>query len=276
MSSEKGGPRRVLPKASVHPEFLGWTYIEWGKMALPTVLGLYFSVYALPGALQSLGFASMIEVAVVSIIAILGSPGHLTASKFVAQRVNHAVRQPVMLHDRNLDESLIEQPENDSRLRSVLNMLPLRIFPFNKAPADPDIIEGQQRAQNIVPVERAYRGEYAIECEDGSFIGAIRVTPANMSTADSAHWRQQVNQLASVITSAVDYDAQFDEIMRAVDYHDRLDTYRKRTSDLRQRALELDGLALRRARSRAPTRSAARAYWRPRRLPISPRNAPPL
>ena len=135
--------------------------------------------------------------------------------------------------------SSIDQPENDTKLRKALNALPLRMFPFNHAPVDPDIAEGNQRAQDIVPVEKAYRGEYAIECDDGSFIGAIRVTPANMSTSDGDHWRQQVNQLASIITSAVDYDAQQAEIMRAVDYRDRLNTYRKRASDLRQRALEL-------------------------------------
>jgi len=240
MSTDKDGPRRVLPNVSVHPEFLGRTYIEWGKMALPTVLGLYFSVYVLPGALQPLGFVGTGVIALTSLIAILGSPGHMTAGEFVEKRINHLIRQPVMLHDRNPEESNIEQPENESTLRSILNEVPLRTFPFNKTPVDPDVAEGNQRAQEIVPAKRAYRGEYAIECEDGSFIGAIRVTPANMSTADGAKWRQQVNQLASIITSAVDYDAQLDEIMRAVDYRDRLETYRKRTSDLRQRALELD------------------------------------
>lgn len=240
MSADKDGTRRVLPDVSVHPEFLGRTYIEWGKVALPTVLGLYFSVYVLPGEFQPIGFAGTVVVAFVSLTAVLGSPSHLKAGEWVEQRVNYLIRQPVMLHDKNPEESNIEQPENESRLRSLLNALPLRTFPFNHTPADPDVAEGDQRAQDIVPVERAYRGEYAIECEDGSFIGAIRVIPANMSTADGAKWRQQVNQLASIITSAVDYDAQQAEIMRAVDYRDRLETYRKRASDLRQRALELD------------------------------------
>jgi hypothetical protein len=137
----------------------------------------------------------------------------------------------------------IDQPENGTRLRSVLDMLPLRSrFLSNRfydAPVDPDAVEGGQRAQDIAPIERAYRGEYAIECEDGSFIGAIRVTPANLSTSDSSKWKQNVQDLATVITSAVSFDAQMAETMRAVDYRDRLEDYRERTSDLRQRALEL-------------------------------------
>lgn len=137
----------------------------------------------------------------------------------------------------------IEQPENETRLRSVLSALPLRSRLFSNryydVPVDPDAVEGGQRAQDITPIKKAYRGEYALEREDGSFIGAIRVTPANLSTSDSGEWKQNVLQLASIITSAVNFDAEMAEIMRAVDYRDRLETYRERTSDLRQRALEL-------------------------------------
>jgi hypothetical protein len=137
----------------------------------------------------------------------------------------------------------IDQPENETRLRSVLNALPLRSRLFSNrfydAPVDPDVVEGDQRPQDITPIKKAYRGEYAIECEDGSFIGAIRVTPANLSTSDSGEWKQNVLQLATIITSSVSFDAQMAETMRAVDYRDRLEAYRERTSDLRQRALEL-------------------------------------
>jgi hypothetical protein len=139
--------------------------------------------------------------------------------------------------------SNIDQPENETRLRSVLDALPLRSRflgnRFYDAPVDPDVVEGGQRAQDIAPIEKAYRGEYAIECEDGSFIGAIRITPANLSTADGGAWHQNVVQLASILTSAVSFDAQMAETMRAVDYRSRLEDYRERTSDLRQRALEL-------------------------------------
>ena len=129
----------------------------------------------------------------------------------------------------------IDQPENETRLRSVLDALPLRSRLFSNriydAPADPDVVEGGQRAQDVVPIKKAYRGEYAIECDDGSFIGAIRVTPANLSTSDRSEWKQNVLQLASVITSTVSFDAQMADIMRAVDYRDRLEAYRERTSD---------------------------------------------
>ena len=229
------GPRRVLPDVSVHPEFLGRTYIEWGKMALPTVLSLYVSVYVLPSTLQMYGFGLTIGVFVTTTVAILGSPSHLSAGEFIEQRLTHALYQPVMLHDSHPERDTVEQPENSGRLNSLATT-----FPFSKLPfVNTEVAEGDQRAQDIVPVERAFRGEYAIECEDGSFVGAIKVRPANMSTADTGDWSQQVNQLASIITSAVDYDAQQAEIMRSVDYQERLDHYRERTGDLRQRALEL-------------------------------------
>ena len=104
MSHDKSGTRRVLPDVSVHPEFLGRTYIEWGKVALPTVLGLYLTVFALSGALQLYGIGLTLTVAMGSMIAILGSPGHLTAGQFIEQRINHHVRQPAMLHDRQYPE----------------------------------------------------------------------------------------------------------------------------------------------------------------------------
>ncbi|HET7323962.1 MAG TPA: hypothetical protein VFJ06_06505, partial [Halococcus sp.] len=77
-----GKDRRVLPNVSVHPEFLGRTYIEWGKMALPTIAGLYLTVYILPGTLQLYGIVLTLGIAAFSAIAILGSPGHLTAGQF--------------------------------------------------------------------------------------------------------------------------------------------------------------------------------------------------
>ena len=104
MSPDKTGSRRVLPDVSVHPEFLGRTYIEWGKVALPTVLGLYLTVFALPGPLQLYGIGLTLTVAVGSMVAILGSPGHLTAGQFIEQRINYHVRQPAMLHDRHYTE----------------------------------------------------------------------------------------------------------------------------------------------------------------------------
>ena len=204
-------------------------------MALPTVLSLYVSVYVLPSTLQAYGFLLTVSVFVITTVAILGSPGHLSAGEFVEQLLTHALHQPAMLHDAHPDHDTVAQPQNDSLLNSVTTTAPFSRLPF----VDTDVAEGDQRAQDIVPVKRAYRGEYAIECEDGSFVGAIKVTPANMSTADTGDWRQQVTQLASIITSAVDYDAQQAEIMRSVDYQDRLEFYRKRTGDLRQRALEL-------------------------------------
>ena len=109
MSPDKSENRRVLPSVSVHPEFLGRTYIEWGKIALPTVLGLYFSVYVLPGTLQMFGFVLTLAIAAISVIAVVGSPTHLTAGEFVEQRVNHHIRQPVMLHERQYPEDQTDE-----------------------------------------------------------------------------------------------------------------------------------------------------------------------
>ena len=109
MSAGKDGTRRVLPDVSVHPEFLGRTYIEWGKMALPTIAGLYLTMFVVPGALQLYGIGLTVAIAVVSVVAILGSPGHLTAGEFIEQRINYHVRQPAMLHDRHY----AEREEND-------------------------------------------------------------------------------------------------------------------------------------------------------------------
>lgn len=102
--SDGNGDRRVLPDVSVHPEFLGRTYIEWAKMALPTIAGLYLTVYILPGVLQPYGLVATIAVAAFSLAAILGSPDHLTAGQFLEQRINYHVHQPTMLHDRHYEE----------------------------------------------------------------------------------------------------------------------------------------------------------------------------
>ena len=104
MSADRGESRRVLPDVSVHPEFLGRTYIEWGKIALPTIAGLYLTMFVLPGALQLYGIGLTLTMAMLSVIAILGSPRHLTAGQFIEQRINYHVRQPAMLHDRHYPE----------------------------------------------------------------------------------------------------------------------------------------------------------------------------
>jgi hypothetical protein len=104
MSGGKDGTRRVLPDVSVHPEFLGRTYIEWGKMALPTIAGLYLTTFVLSGIFQLYGLGLTVAIGAFSVVAILGSPGHLTAGQFIEQRINYHVRQPAMLHDRHYAE----------------------------------------------------------------------------------------------------------------------------------------------------------------------------
>ena len=122
----------------------------------------------------------------------------------------------------------IRQPEPDSRLRKFAQHNLVRSSPLGAGEYG--------GTQSEIGVSKAYRGEYAVQRNDGALLGAIRVTPAPMATKDEETWRKTVNNLAGILAAEVGYECQWFNPMRSVDYEGRRQSYRDRAYELRQQA----------------------------------------
>lgn len=90
------------------------------------------------------------------------------------------------------------------------------------------------RTQDLVQLSHPYRGECAIEDDDGSLIAAVEVEPANMALSDSDTWEKSVKSLADALANTVTYRAQWYSPMRSVDYDDRRTRYKDRELGVRR------------------------------------------
>lgn len=107
----------------------------------------------------------------------------------------------------------LEQPAPTSKLRRFAQLPGVKGSILGSGEYEP--------TQELIPLKKPYRQRYAIERDDGALIGAVRISPANMSLKDEDHWEQQVNRLARMLASTVEYPAQWYNPMRSVDFSDR-------------------------------------------------------
>ncbi|EMA52021.1 VirB4 family type IV secretion system protein [Halococcus salifodinae] len=222
--SSSGG-KRILSDFTLQPEIAGYSHFDILKLFAPTAIGLYATVLVVPPTFEMVGLVVTVGLALGTIVAVGATPSHLTAIEWVRRRFRHRTQQQIMLHDTDPDGSGIEQPTEQSVFARLVRSVSLGGHSTH------------QRAQDLIPLERPYHRTHAIEKRDGSMIGAIKITPSNMSTADDGLWATQVRQLAGVLTSAADYELQLCDLMRSVDYQSRAAAYETRANQLHKQAI---------------------------------------
>lgn len=106
-----------------------------------------------------------------------------------------------------------------------------------------------------IPVSKAYRNAYAIERDDGTLIGAIRITPASKSMVDDID--PDIQQFAANLSASTASEGMLVDIPRRVDYSARRDRYH----DLARRLDDSDSRVDRLEADLAEERAAVSNYY---------------
>lgn len=211
--------KRILSDFNEQVELLGYT-------AYQLVAGIIF--VAVPLALAPLFLSPLhglvLGAATIAVIGILFSatPKNTSPWGWAFQKAVARVQQSHIRHDKSPDwgaDERLAQPPATGLLERTARRVGLSTT---------------VRTQDAVPLTKPYAGSHAIERRDGALIGFIRVTPANMSTADPDEWEQQVKRYSDILVSAVDFPVEQYDTMHAVDYEDIYERWASRERDLRR------------------------------------------
>ncbi|MFD1648041.1 VirB4 family type IV secretion system protein [Haloarchaeobius litoreus] len=89
--------------------------------------------------------------------------------------------------------------------------------------------EDTSEVRYMTRLERVY--PFGIERTDGALVGAMRVTPANLSLEDDDAWSKAVQSFSEFVNANIDFPVNIYTTSRTVDRDDLVHTYRERLRD---------------------------------------------
>jgi len=224
--------RKILADYSEDPTVWGYSKVWLFIVLIPAMVMFRISASRLTGQTQLYGFGATVGLAALGILVTVASPGEMEARDYFAAIVSRHAHQQEMIHDTDPEESRLEQPKNDSLLGRITRLPLVRDWPVIGA--------GEYRpTQALVEHERPYRGEYAIQRDDGSLIAAIRILPIPLRLESEDAKRKVSRAVADALEAAVDYDAQWFSPTRVADFESRRTQWKDRA---REYQAEVDSL----------------------------------
>jgi hypothetical protein len=227
---------KVLENPGADREILGTSKLELVGAIVPgAVIWTMGQQFAPPGTRIPV-YLSALGAAGVGLAFVLAKRPEQTAREYVEEVVRNATHQEVMLFDNNPEDSGIAQPENTSRFARLGRLPGVSSLPYVGGAGDIDAKaedEGRMvRAQDIVQYERAFEGTPAIMTDEGTIVGAAKISPANMATRPEKAWERQAEVLANVLNTAASGSIQIADYMRDADYSDRITQWSERHDEL--------------------------------------------
>jgi hypothetical protein len=206
--------RRVPKKLGDSDEFWrGYTLDDLLVGGTPFIVAVLLTAYVIPPEYRYIGYALAFVGLLVGAVAVYATPDHMTASEWVSTYAHHFRRPEEVEHVRYDFESVREQTD----------------FPESGA------FEVGQRTQELTDVKRVHKDRDAVERLDGTFVGAVRVEPANMALATDRRWRENVSAFADFFNNSVEWSLQ----MYSTTSEFPIDDYLRR----RERRLDDDDVA---------------------------------
>ena len=179
--------RRVPKKLGESDEFWrGYTLDDLLVGGTPFIVAVLLTAYVIPPEYRYIGYALAFFGLVVGAVAVYVTPDHMTASEWVSTYAHHFRRPKEVEHVRYDFDSVREQTD----------------FPESGA------FEVGQRTQELTDVKRVHKDRDAVERVDGTFVGAVRVEPANMALATDRRWRENVSAFADFFNNSVEWSLQ--------------------------------------------------------------------
>jgi hypothetical protein len=170
----------------------------------PAVALLILTQFFLP---EELAIYSVLAAAVGLLFGVLGlvaAPDHTSLGTY-ASRVMHYYRRPSVVRYRRKTEKedVIERP----------------------------FFEADERVQNLAYLKKIYTEDKAIELEDGTMCGALRVTAANLDAAEGSSRGRAVSNAQNFFDNRLDFPIMLYLTTRGFDWDETTNHYGERGND---------------------------------------------
>ncbi len=141
---------------------------------------------------------------IIGLLALVATPHHTPLGKFMQNFLHHQRRPSKVRYRRN----------NESE--DVL---------------DRSFLEYDERAQDLTEVNRIYPQYDTLELDDGTMVGALRVTSANLDTADPQRQMSAIQEAKDFFENTLNFDLQLYITTHGFDAETALSQYRERLND---------------------------------------------
>jgi hypothetical protein len=227
--SEDNSERKILADYSEDPTLWGYSKVWLFFMLIPAMVMFRVSASFLTGQNQLYGFVATAVLAGLGILATVASPGDMSARDYFEAIVSRHAHQQEMIHDSAPEESRLEQPKNDSLLGRFARLPLVRDWPVIGA-------GDYHPTQELVAHKKPYRGEYAIERDDGGLIAGIRVRaiPLRLESTDVKEKAEKA--VANALEGTVNYDAEWFSPTRVANFERRRSEWKDRAREYQSQA----------------------------------------
>ncbi|WP_273837462.1 hypothetical protein [Halococcus sp. PRR34] len=227
--SDDDSEREILADYSENPTIWGYSKIWLFFMLIPAMVMFRVSSSYLTGQNQLYGFIATFLLAGLGILATVASPGDMSARDYFEAIVSRHAHQQEMIHDSAPEESRLEQPTNDSLLGRFARLPLVRDWPIIGA-------GDYKPTQELVPHKKPFRGEYAIELDDGTLIAGIRIRaiPLRLESTDAKAKAERA--VANALEGTVDYAAQWISPTRVANFERRRSEWKDRARNYQSQA----------------------------------------
>ena len=234
--SDDTSERKILAGYSENPTIWGYSKIWLFLMLVPAMVMFRISASYLTGQTQLYGFVATVLLAGLGILATVASPGDMDARDYFEAIVSRHAHQQEMIHDSAPEESQLEQPQNDSLFGQFARLPLVRDWPIIGA-------GDYHPTQALVAHKKPYRGEYAIELDDGTLIAGIRVRaiPLRLESIDAKEKAEKA--VANALEGTVEYDAEWFSPTRVANFERRHSDWKDRAREYQSKADRLASAA---------------------------------
>ncbi|WP_049997081.1 hypothetical protein [Halococcus sediminicola] len=227
--SEDDSERKILADYSEDPTLWGYSKVWLFFMLIPAMVMFRVSSSLLTGQSQLYGFIATAVLAGLGVLATVASPGDMSARDYFEAIVSRHAHQQEMIHDSAPEKSRLEQPKNDSLFGRFARLPLVRDWPIIGA-------GDYHPTQELVAHKKPYRGEYAIERDDGGLIAGIRVRaiPLRLESTDVKEKAERA--VANALEGTVNYDAEWFSPTRVANFERRRSEWKDRAREYQSQA----------------------------------------
>lgn len=221
--------QKILSDYTTDPEFWGYSKTWLFIMELPAIASIFSAAVFLSGRLKLYAYIAGIVFAILGGVITIATPRNVDARSYFESIIRHFAHQQEMVFDPNPDESAIEQPKNNSLLGRFTRLPLVRDWPIIGA--------GEYGPpQDVVPVEKPFRGEYAILRDDGALVAGMRVSPIPLRLDTDEAKKRADTAIADALEGTVKYDAEWVSPQRVADFMAQREHWEARARAFQSRA----------------------------------------
>ena len=211
MSVDRGDPEMRIPRnIDDTDQFYGFRTEDFVVALTPFFTALFISQSLLPETLAVLRLPLFASSILIGGLMLFFTPNHLTTREWI-ESIGHYIRRPKDVRHVSLEGNQAREGKD--------------------FPDEARAWELNERAQEITRVHRIHRDVGAVERDDGVFVGAVKVNPANMALASSARWDRMVKGWRDFINHNLDFPIQIYCTTEVLPVDEYMRQYEARASD---------------------------------------------